>query len=102
MKNALGIRGRDLTPTETKYISSWLGMGFEEDAIFIAYDRTVTSTGALKWPYMNKILCSWHEKKLHTPEEIAAGDGRKRPASGQNGSGAPVDMNELKKIVNKI
>ena len=48
VKEALGIRGRELTPTETKYITSWLGMGFEQEAILIAYDRTVTSTGSLK------------------------------------------------------
>ena len=56
VKNALGIHGRELTPTEAKYVSSWLSMGFEAEAILIAYDRTVTSTGALKWPYMNKII----------------------------------------------
>ena len=102
VKNALGIRGRELTPTEAKYISSWLSMGFGEEAILIAYDRTVTSTGALKWPYMNKIICSWHEKKLHSPQEIEAGDGRKRPAQGKSGAVSGVDMNELKNIVNKI
>ena len=102
IKNALGIRSRELTPTEAKYISSWLNMGFGEEAILIAYDRTVTSTGALKWPYMNKIICSWHEKKLHTPQEIEAGDGRKRPVQGKSGAVTGVDMNELKNIVNKI
>ena len=102
VKNALGIHGRELTPTEAKYVSSCLSMGFEEEAILIAYDRTVTSTGALKWPYMNKIICSWHEKKLHSPQEIEAGDGRKRPTQGKGGSVAGVDMDELKKIVNKI
>ena len=102
VKNALGIRGRELTPTEAKYISSWLSMGFGEEAILIAYDRTVTSTGALKWPYMNKIICSWHEKKLHSPQEIEAGDGRKRPSQGKSGAVSGVDMNELKNIVNKI
>ena len=102
VKNALGIRGRELTPTEAKYISSWLSMGFGEEAILIAYDRTVTSTGALKWPYMNKIICSWHEKKLHTPREIEAGDGRKRPVQGKGSAVSGVDMDELKNIVNKI
>ena len=53
---------RALTPTEQRFISAWLDMGFDEDAIELAYDRTVTNTGALKWGYMNKILQSWHEK----------------------------------------
>ena len=50
----------------------------------MAYDRTVTQTGALKWPYMNKIIQSWHSKGLHTPEEIREKDtlpSRKQPAA---------------------
>ena len=51
---------------------------------------------------MNKIICSWHEKKLHTPREIEAGDGRKRPVQGKGSAVSGVDMDELKNIVNKI
>jgi DNA replication protein DnaD len=50
-------------------------MGFSPEAVSIAYDRTVLKTGALKWPYLNSILKSWHQKGLHTPEEIETGDG---------------------------
>ena len=73
---ALDIRGRGPTPTERKYLSGWLEMGFGEDAVAEAYDRTVVSAGALKWPYLNKILMSWHEKGLHTLAEIQDGDPR--------------------------
>ena len=80
-KAALGIQGRALTPTEEKYIASWLDLGFSEEAAAIAYDRTVANTGSLKWSYMNKIMLNWHEKALHTAEEIEAGDSR-RPKAG--------------------
>ena len=60
IKAMLNIYGRELTATEEKYISSWLDLGFHRDAIAIAYDRTLTQTSALKWPYMNKIFLSWH------------------------------------------
>ena len=104
VKDALHIQGRELTATETKYISSWLDMGFEEDAIAIAYDRTVTNTGSLKWSYMNKIVQSWHEKKLHTPQEIEAGDGRRRKASASSArtDDRPIDMDELRSVLDKI
>lgn len=49
-----GAWRRVLTPTERKYMTSWFDMGFDNEAILIAYDRTVTNTGALKWGYMNK------------------------------------------------
>ena len=40
----------------------------------LAFERTCLKTGGLKWNYMNSILKSWHEKNLHTPQEIAQGD----------------------------
>ena len=46
-------------------------------AIERAYDKTILKCKELKWPYMNKILTSWHEKGLHTLREVEDGD---RPA----------------------
>lgn len=81
LKRALGIRDRELSATERKYLEEWSDLGFSQDAVLMAYDRTVTQTGGLKWPYMNKIILSWHQKGLHTPAEIEQGDGR--PARGR-------------------
>ena len=100
-KAALGIHGRELTPTETKYISAWLDMGFDEDALAIGYDRTVTNTGALKWSYMNKIMQSWHEKGLHSAAEIESGDPRRRPQQSA-ALGKAIDMDELQSVLEKI
>lgn len=77
-KEAMGIAGRELTKTETEYISSWLDMGYDAQSIAIAYDRTVTNTGALRWSYMNKIISSWRDSGLFTPEEIEQKDPRRR------------------------
>lgn len=74
----LQIKGRELTPGERRYIDSWLDMGFGPDEMAVAYDRTILGTGKLAWKYMNKILCSWHEKGLHTVEAIRSGDSRGR------------------------
>ncbi|MGN1001298.1 MAG: DnaD domain protein [Oscillospiraceae bacterium] len=79
VKELLQIRGRALTAGEKKYIDSWLDMGFSPDALAIAYDRTVLGTGKLAWKYMDKIVRSWNEKKLYTPEAIEAGDARYTP-----------------------
>ena len=78
IRRTLGITDRKLSKTEGEYIMRWLNMGFGSDAIAIAFDRTVTQTGGLKWAYMNRILESWHNMNLHTPEEINEGD---RPLS---------------------
>ena len=103
IKTLLNIYGRELTATEEKYISSWLDLGFHKDAVAIAYDRTLTQTNALKWPYMNKIFLSWHEKGLHTAKEIEEKDARRAP-SPHRGTGEvkPVDVDALRKMIEKI
>ena len=70
----LQIRGRNLTAAEERYAQSWLDMGFDDDALAMAYERTCLNTGGLKWPYMNGILTRWHESGLHTAEQIRSGD----------------------------
>lgn len=74
LKRILGVWDRPFTKTEVNYLSDWLDKGFGIDAISMAFDRTVTQTGGLKWAYMNRIMLNWHEKGLHTPEEIESGD----------------------------
>ena len=83
----LQIRGRSLTPAEERYAESWLEMGFDDEAITMAYERTCINTGTLKWPYMNSILKRWHAAGLHTADQIRGGDRKNVPkgASGELG-----------------
>lgn len=81
MKKTLQIYGRNLTPGEEKYASGWLEMGFDDEAVAMAYERTCLNTGNMNWAYMNKILLRWHEAGLHTAEQIKNGD-RKAPTKG--------------------
>ena len=84
----LQIRGRGLTPAEERYAQSWLDMGFADEVIAMAYERTCLNTGGLNWAYMNKILQRWHEQKLHSAEAVQSGDRKQVPkgASGQLGA----------------
>ena len=80
----VGITGRSATAQERPYLEGWLDMGFGEEAIRTAYERTLFQKQRMNWNYMNSILKSWHQKGLHTPEEIAAGDSRRQaPAAAQ-------------------
>ena len=81
----LQIRGRNLTTPEKRYIKQWLDMGFEEEAVGLAYERSCLNTGGLAWPYIHKILTSWHEQGLHTAQQIRNGD--KKPAVPKGASG---------------
>ena len=88
LKALLQIRGRSLTQAETRYATGWIEMGFSDELVAMAYERTCLNTGGLSWPYMNKILTRWQEAGLTTAEQIRNGD-RKQPvpqgASGQLG-----------------
>lgn len=82
----LRLGERPPSPTEERYLLAWSGMGFDSEALEAAYDKTILKCKELKWPYMNKILSSWHQKGLHTLAEIAAGD---RPAPGSRPVSGP-------------
>ncbi len=106
IKTVLGIHQRDLSTTEKKYVESWVSLGFECDALAIAYDKTVMKTGGLQWKYMNSILNNWHSKNLHTVEEISEGDkmpllnrGKQNYTPQQNPEG---EIARMEKLIDKM
>jgi len=66
----LQIRGRNLTTPEKRYLKQWLEMGFDEETIGLAYERSCLNTGGLAWPYIHKILTRWQEQGLHTAKQV--------------------------------
>lgn len=78
----LGIAGRAPVEGERRYISAWVDMGFDDDAIALAYEKTVLKKGSLNWAYMNSILRNWHQKNLHTVAQVEAGDSAWRKSRG--------------------
>ena len=96
----LQIGGRRMSPSERAYVESWIAMGFSPEAAELAYDRTVLKTGKLTWKYMDAILHGWHEKNLHTPEEIeSAGKG---PANANGNPPANDDYERMKQMLREI
>ena len=76
----LNIPPRPLVERERSYIAAWDEMGFQDDALYLAYERTVMKKQAMDWGYMNGILRRWHEKGLHSAAAVRTGD-QKPPAS---------------------
>nr|MDE7262065.1 DnaD domain protein [Oscillospiraceae bacterium] len=99
MMRLLRLDDRKPSPSEEKYILSWVEMGFEDRAIELAYDKTVLKCKELKWPYMNKILCSWHGKGLHTVAGIEAEDKPRQAVQPQksDADAAREDMARMEK-----
>ena len=104
VKEALQIRGRALTATERNYIDGWIAMGFDAECVAVAYDRTVSRTGKLAWRYMDKILRSWNEKQLFTPEAIEAGDPpqRPKPAAAARAEDSEKQLEELRAVARTL
>jgi len=99
IKYLLGIRDRALTATESKFVDEWAGMGFDEDVIAAALDRTVINTGKLSWSYMNKILQAWNSEGLHTLGEIEAAYPSRKTAQAAPAASS-IDLDKLDKIFN--
>jgi len=79
----LGITGRRITPAEERYLQAWSDMGFANDAISLAYEKTCENTGGLTWKYMNSILERWNGQGLYTADQIRALD--RKPAAKKGG-----------------
>ena len=98
LKNLLQIRGRALTQAEEKYAASWLEMGFDDEAITMAYERTCLNTGGLNWPYMNKILSRWQSAGWKKGEEIRTAD-RKSVPQGASGTLGEAELEAIRRVL---
>lgn len=99
LKQRLQIRGRNLTAGEERYASTWLEMGFDEEALAMAYEKTCLNTGGLNWAYMNKILQRWHEAGLHTAAQVRQGDRRKAVPKGASGELGQAELDAIARIM---
>lgn len=86
-KKALEIYDRKLVGYESKYIESWISMGFDADAVRLCYERTIERLHKPNFNYMDKILLNWHANGLHTVEEITRGDNK------QGKGNKPIEAN---------
>ena len=79
--SAVGVaEPRPAVEKEREYIAKWVEMELSDELIRLAYERTVFRKGGMNWPYMNRILQSWHQAGYRTTAQVEAGD---RPAPKQ-------------------
>ena len=85
---------RPLVEKERKKVAAWTDMGFADEVLRLAYEKTVYKKQKMDWDYMNGILCGWHRKNLHTLAEVEAGDRQRRPAPQPAMQGRPAAPGE--------
>ncbi len=107
----LDIPARPLVEREKAYIAAWDEMGFDNEALRMAYERTVLKKQSMDWGYMNGILRRWHEKGLHTAAAVQAGDRTARPVQARQGQApspaaqeqrAREDMERMRRLMEQM
>ena len=93
----LDIPARPLVEREKTYIAAWDDMGFDNETIRMAYEKTVLKKQSMDWGYMNGILRRWHEKGLHTAAAVHAGDRDPRPMQAGGSPVQPTPVQEEKR-----
>lgn len=110
-KKLLGISGRDLNDAEYHHLVEWSeNMGFSDEMIKLAYDKTIMNTGKASYHYMNAILKNWEstgiktvseaEREVKTAPKIAAKPAVKTKFASYSGTRSYSDE-ELDKIAEK-
>ena len=99
LMNQLQIRGRTLTQAEEKYAKSWLEMGISEELIGLAYEKTCVNTGGLSWPYMNKILSSWHAAGYKTAADVQNQDRKTTVPKGASGELGQAELEAIRRVL---
>ncbi len=92
----LDIPPRPLVERERTYITAWDDMGFDDEAIRLAYERTVVTNQSRDWSNIHGSLPRWHETGLHPAAAVQAGDRDPRPvrAGAQAASPTPPSADE--------
>ena len=100
----LGIQGRKPSASERKYLTTWAGLGLADDAIQLAYDRTVLNTNRLSWGYMNAILLRWKDAGYKTAGDVLKEEGGRRspntqPRTGQGPGAAAMPSDDIGRMM---
>ncbi|MEG1743162.1 MAG: DnaD domain protein, partial [Clostridia bacterium] len=71
LRQLLGFGERALTTKERAYFTRWFDeYSLSFDLVAAAYEIMIDTIGAVKLPYMSKILEDWHTNGYETPEDV--------------------------------
>ena len=100
--SAVGVTDRrPAVEREREYIAAWVELGLSDELIRLAYERTVYKKGTMNWPYMNKILQSWHQAGYQTLAQVEAGDRPPRKAKPVQARQKPQDFQPTQERIQK-
>lgn len=90
VRRLFGLGQRTLTEKERAAVDSWFGLlGYGEDMVRAAYEKTVNTIGKASIAYAASILRAWHEAGYKTPADVEAAKGAKRAKPAAKGGKQP-------------
>lgn len=89
------------TTKQSEIIEQWRAAGYSSELIRLAYERTIEQIDKLSFEYINKILISWKENGLSSPDDVnrAENEFRKNKKSGGSES---FDADKYSFVINNI
>lgn len=107
-KKMFKISDRDLSDAEYAHLVQWSEtLGFSDELIFAAYEKTVQYTGKVSFAYMNSILQAWYKEGIKNLDQVKKEEqAARRPArklsqknnfTGYAQSGS-YDLDEIEKM----
>ena len=90
------------TKKQREFVHSWQDMGFEFEMIELAYEKNVDQKGKFSFPYMNKILQSWHEKGITTPKQAEQESEDHKNSKPASNAGKGISAKEVEEFAASI
>lgn len=84
-----GLSNPRPTAAQVPYLRSWdKELGYDVEMIFLAYEQMANHCQKLSLPYMDKVLKTWHNAGIKTPEDVEkANIARSKQKTGGKGKG---------------
>ena len=71
----------------------------ERELITMAYEKTCVNTGGMNWPYMNKIIASWHKSGFRTAADVRNGDRKIAVPKGASGELGQAELEAIQRVL---
>ncbi|MBR6531192.1 MAG: DnaD domain protein, partial [Clostridia bacterium] len=99
-----GIPNPRPTSSQSAYLKTWsTEFGYGVDMIYLAYEEMLDHSGKISFAYMNKVLASWHQKGLKTPDDVEKDkQSFREKKSKKNDTNTSYDMNEFNRRANQL
>ena len=99
LKQSTGLTAPNPTSAQAEFLRRWkYELGYDIEMILLAYEEMADRCTRLSFPYINKVLTTWHEKGFTSPQQVFEdkkrfSESKKKPKDAD--TPASYDINEL-------